>query len=87
MRADVVVVGGGIVGFATALQLRLTSPGTSVVVIEKDPTYERAATGKGTGGIRQLFTRPETSPCRSTPWMSLKIGPNGPMFRTRQRRT
>lgn len=59
MRADVVIVGGGIVGFATALQLRLTSPGTDVVLIEKDPTYERAATGKGTGGIRQLFTRSE----------------------------
>lgn len=59
MRADVVIVGGGIVGFATALQLRLARPGAEVIVVEKDPTYERAATGKGTGGIRQLFTRPE----------------------------
>ena len=30
-----------------------------VVVVEPDYTYARAATGKGTGGVRQLFTRPE----------------------------
>jgi FAD-dependent oxidoreductase domain-containing protein 1 len=29
------------------------------VVVEPDYTYARAATGKGTGGVRQLFTRPE----------------------------
>ncbi|WP_077487820.1 NAD(P)/FAD-dependent oxidoreductase [Sinomonas mesophila] len=59
MKADVVVIGGGIVGFATALQMKLTDPHAEVVIVEKDPTYAKAATGKGTGGIRQLFTRPE----------------------------
>jgi FAD-dependent oxidoreductase domain-containing protein 1 len=59
MKADVVIVGGGIVGFATALQLKLSSPEANVVIVEKDLSYARAATGRGTGGIRQLFTRPE----------------------------
>ncbi|HEY0240379.1 MAG TPA: FAD-dependent oxidoreductase, partial [Friedmanniella sp.] len=53
----VVVIGGGIVGTATALHL--AEAGVEVVLVEADPTFARAATGKGTGGIRQLFTRPE----------------------------
>ena len=57
--ADVVVIGGGAVGCATALHLRAADPGVDVVLVEPDPTYAKAATGKGTGGIRQLFTRPE----------------------------
>jgi glycine/D-amino acid oxidase-like deaminating enzyme len=59
MKADVVIVGGGIVGFATALQLKLVNPEADVVIVEKDLTYALASTGRGTGGIRQLFTRPE----------------------------
>jgi glycine/D-amino acid oxidase-like deaminating enzyme len=59
MKADVLIVGGGIVGFATALQLKLSNPEADVVIVEKDLSYARAATGRGTGGIRQLFTRPE----------------------------
>jgi FAD-dependent oxidoreductase domain-containing protein 1 len=57
--ADVVIAGAGIVGCATAVHLLEASPGLEVVVVEPDPTYARAATGKGTGGVRQLFTRPE----------------------------
>src|SRR5438876_7042510 len=57
--ADVVIAGAGIVGCATAIHLLEASPGLEVVVVEPDYTYARAATGKGTGGVRQLFTRPE----------------------------
>ena len=57
--ADVVVIGAGSVGSATALHLRAADPSLDVVLVEPDPTYAKAATGKGTGGIRQLFTRPE----------------------------
>src|ERR1700712_3514745 len=56
-RSQVVVVGGGIVGTATALHL--AEAGVEVEIVEADPTFAKAATGKGTGGIRQLFTRPE----------------------------
>ena len=55
----VLVVGGGIVGTATALHLAEADAGLDVVLVEADPTFSRAATGKGSGGIRQLFTRPE----------------------------
>ena len=56
---DVVIAGAGIVGCATAVHLLDASPGLDVVLVEPDPTYARAATGRGTGGVRQLFTRPE----------------------------
>ena len=57
--ADVVVIGAGAVGCAAALHLKEAAPNLDVVVVEPDYTYARAGTGKGTGGIRQLFTRPE----------------------------
>ncbi|WP_329245944.1 FAD-binding oxidoreductase [Actinoallomurus sp. NBC_01490] len=57
--ADVVIAGAGIIGCATAVGLLSASPGLEVVLVEPDPTYARAATGRGTGGVRQLFTRPE----------------------------
>ena len=56
---DVLIIGGGIVGCATALHLKLASPDIRVEVIEPDPTYEFAATTRASGGIRQLFTQPE----------------------------
>lgn len=55
----VLVIGGGIVGYATALHLKILDPQSDVLILERDLTYTTAATGRGTGGIRQLFTRPE----------------------------
>ena len=57
--ADVVIIGAGSVGTAAGLALKEEDPSLEVVVVEPDYTYEFAATGKGTGGVRQLFTRPE----------------------------
>lgn len=59
MPHTVLVIGGGIVGYSTALQLKVIDPRREVLILERDLTYATAATGKGTGGIRQLFTRPE----------------------------
>jgi glycine/D-amino acid oxidase-like deaminating enzyme len=56
---DVVIAGAGVMGCATAVHLLEASPAIDVVLVEPDPTYARAATGKGTGGVRQLFTCPE----------------------------
>lgn len=56
---DVLIIGGGIVGCATALHLKLAAPSICVEVIEPDPSYEFAATTRASGGIRQLFTQPE----------------------------
>lgn len=55
----VLVMGGGIVGYATALHLKILGPQSDVLILERDLTYATAATGRGTGEIRQLFTRPE----------------------------
>ena len=58
-RFDVVIVGGGCVGSATAWHLVAMAPGISVVVVEPDLSYHLASTSVASGGVRQLFTRPE----------------------------
>ena len=58
-KADIAIIGGGIVGSAIAYFLARTGKGGRIVVIEPDPTYEFAATPHANGGIRQLFSLPE----------------------------
>jgi FAD-dependent oxidoreductase domain-containing protein 1 len=58
-RYDVVVIGGGVVGSATAWHLLAEAPGLSVAVVEPDPAYAGAASSAASGGVRQLFSRPE----------------------------
>ncbi len=59
--ADVVIAGGGVVGSATAYYL--SRPGgldpQRIVVVEKDPSYAEASTGRSAGGLRQQFSTPE----------------------------
>jgi len=59
-RFDVVIVGGSVVGSAIAYFLSgpLEFKG-SVAVIEKDTSYETAATPRSAGGVRQQFSTPE----------------------------
>ena len=56
---DVIVIGGGVVGSATAWHLLEASPGMRVLVVEPDPSFGQAASSAASGGVRQLFTRPE----------------------------
>ncbi|MBO0706078.1 MAG: FAD-binding oxidoreductase, partial [Candidatus Dormibacteraeota bacterium] len=56
---DAVVIGGGIIGCSVAVHLLLESPGMRVEVVEPDPTYALAASPLASGGVRQLFSRPE----------------------------
>ena len=59
-RYDVVIVGGGVTGCSTALFLaREPGFGGTVLVVERDPTYEHAPSAKATGGFRQQFSTPE----------------------------
>ncbi|MBN3300456.1 FXRD1 protein, partial [Amia calva] len=61
-RADVVIVGGGVVGWSVAYWLKKKEKirgGVRVVVVEKDPTYSQASTVLSAGGIRQQFSMPE----------------------------
>jgi len=54
--ADVVIIGGGIVGASIAYHLRRDGMSGRVVVIERDTTYARAATPMSMGGIRQQYS-------------------------------
>ncbi|NEX45005.1 NAD(P)/FAD-dependent oxidoreductase [Pseudotabrizicola algicola] len=56
MQADVVVVGGAVMGSSVAYWLTLMQPGLDVLVVEPDPTFARAATALSVASIRQQFT-------------------------------
>lgn len=56
---DVAIAGGGIVGCAAAVHLLRQDPTLDVIIIEPDPGYAQAATLRASGGVRQLFSRPE----------------------------
>jgi glycine/D-amino acid oxidase-like deaminating enzyme len=59
-RADVVIVGGGIVGSAVAHFLA-AEPGFrgSIAIVERDTSYSESSTARSAGGIRQQFSTPE----------------------------
>lgn len=59
--ADVVIVGGGIVGSATAYFLSADAGfrGRRIVIVERDPSYRDGSTARSAGGIRQQFSTPE----------------------------
>ena len=56
---DVVIIGGGVTGCATAYFLASAGFHGSVLVIERDPTYANAPSARAAGGIRQQFSTPE----------------------------
>ena len=62
---DVAVIGGGIIGLATALALVQRFAGLSVVVIEKEPDIGRHQTGHNSGVIHSgLYYRPGSAKAR-----------------------
>nr|XP_054755475.1 FAD-dependent oxidoreductase domain-containing protein 1-like [Lytechinus pictus] len=59
-HADIVVIGGGVMGSSVAYFLRRQAQaGVSVCVIERDMSYTRASSSLAVGGIRQQFSVPE----------------------------
>ncbi|HYD64170.1 FAD-dependent oxidoreductase, partial [Azospirillum sp.] len=58
-RFDVVVVGGGVMGCATAYFL-MSEPGFAgtVAVVERDPSYRTASSALSASSIRQQFSTP-----------------------------
>ena len=56
---DVVIIGGGVTGSATACFLAAGKFDGSVLVVERDPSYVNAPSVRASGGIRQQFSTPE----------------------------
>src|SRR3974390_3460606 len=58
-QVDVAVIGGGIVGLASALALLAARPGKSLVVLEKEPGLAAHQTGRNSGVIHAgLYYKP-----------------------------
>ncbi len=57
--ADVVIVGGGIMGSSTAYYLTKADPRLRVVVVEKDPAYQYASTTLSMANVRIQFSLKE----------------------------
>lgn len=65
-QIDVVLIGGGIVGLATALALLDARPGTSLVVLEKEPELAAHQTGRNSGVIHSgLYYKPGSLKART----------------------
>jgi L-2-hydroxyglutarate oxidase len=63
--ADVVVIGGGIVGLATARAALAAQPGAHVVVVEKESAVARHQTGRNSGVIHSgIYYRPGSAKAR-----------------------
>jgi glycine/D-amino acid oxidase-like deaminating enzyme len=56
---DVILVGGGLMGCATAYYLRKADDSIRVALVEMDPTYERASTPLSDGNARVQFNLKE----------------------------
>ena len=58
-QIDVLVVGGGILGLATSHCLLARRPGTSIVVLEKEPAIARHQTGRNSGVLHSgIYYKP-----------------------------
>jgi (S)-2-hydroxyglutarate dehydrogenase len=59
LEFELVIVGGGIVGLATALQSLRKKPGLRVAVLEKEPVFARHQTGHNSGVIHSgIYYKP-----------------------------
>ena len=56
---DIVIIGGGIIGSSISYNLMNDGFDGSILVIEKDPTYQFASTTLSAGGVREQFSLPE----------------------------
>ncbi|MCA3556257.1 FAD-binding oxidoreductase [Aestuariivirga sp.] len=56
---DVVIVGGGVVGSASAHYLRKNGHTGAIALIEKDTSWAFGCTARSAGGLRQQFSTPE----------------------------
>lgn len=63
---DIVIIGGGIVGLATAYKIALSQPRTRLAVLEKEPTLASHQTGHNSGVIHSgLYYKPGSAKART----------------------
>lgn len=63
---DVVIIGGGIVGLATAYQIKGKSPDASIVILEKEQEVAKHQTGNNSGVIHSgLYYKPGSLKARN----------------------
>ena len=55
-KYDLIIIGAGISGLTTAYYIKKWSPSTSVLVIEKAPTFGQGNTSKAEAAFRDLFS-------------------------------
>ncbi|KAB2333292.1 FAD-binding oxidoreductase [Cytobacillus depressus] len=55
-KADIIIIGGGVIGSSIAYNLLNDGFNGKVLVFEKDGIYEFASTPRSAGGFRQLYT-------------------------------
>ena len=53
---DIIIIGGGIMGSATAYNLMKADPGLKVTVVERDPSYTQASTTLSMSNVRIQFS-------------------------------
>lgn len=58
-KAEIVIVGGAVVGSSIAYFLKRGGFAGRVVVVEKDASYQWCATGRSVASVRQQFSTPE----------------------------
>lgn len=60
-RSDLTIIGGGIIGLATAMELAQKYPGLKILVLEKENQIARHQTGHNSGVIHSgIYYRPES---------------------------
>lgn len=55
-KADIIIIGGGVIGSSIAYNLLNDGYSGKIMVFEKDGMYEFASTPRSAGGFRQLYT-------------------------------
>ncbi len=53
--ADIVVIGGGVMGASTAYHLALAGA-KNILLVEREPYFGQGATGRCAGGVRYQFS-------------------------------
>src|SRR6185436_7958775 len=56
--ADVLIIGGGVIGSSIAFHLKKDGFDGRVVVVERDPSYQFASSALAMGGVREQYMSP-----------------------------